>query len=57
MNETTALLVNQVKEYSDKRREYLTIQDVNDGFFKAYSQPTPKQRVMALLDDMIAAGY
>lgn len=30
---------------------------VNDGELKNYPQSTPKQRVMALLDDMIKAGY
>lgn len=29
---------------------------VNDGKCPQYQQSTPKQRVMALLDDMIAAG-
>jgi hypothetical protein len=30
---------------------------VNDGRNVEYDQPTPKQRVMALLTDMITAGY
>lgn len=33
-----------------------SIAAVNDGENPKYQQPTPKQRVMALLDDMIAAG-
>ncbi len=35
----------------------VTMSLVNDGDVKAYPQNTPKKRVMALLDDMIAAGY
>ena len=35
---------------------YQTIDGVNDGGCDEYQQATPKQRVMALLDDMIAAG-
>lgn len=31
--------------------------DVNDGLCKKYQQQTPKQRVIALLDDMIKAGF
>lgn len=31
--------------------------DINDGNLTKYRQDTPKQRVIALLDDMIAAGY
>jgi hypothetical protein len=34
-----------------------TISKVNDFQSSRYSQPTPKQRVLALLDDMINAGY
>lgn len=34
-----------------------TIATVNNMPFLAYRQPTPKQRVMALLSDMIKAGY
>lgn len=30
---------------------------INNGLRETYPQPTPKQRVLALLDDMIAAGY
>lgn len=33
------------------------ISDVNNYTSKFYPQPTPKQRVIALLDDMINAGY
>lgn len=34
-----------------------TIASVNNREFEIYKQPTPKKRVMALLDDMIKAGY
>lgn len=38
----------------------MSIADVNNGYFgtlHGYSQPTPKQRTIALLSDMIKAGY
>lgn len=35
----------------------LHITEVNDHRQARYPQTTPKQRVMALLDDMIKAGY
>jgi hypothetical protein len=31
--------------------------DVNDGACPHYQQSSPKARVLALLDDMIKAGY
>ena len=31
--------------------------DINDGHSELYLQNTPKERVMALLDDMISKGY
>lgn len=35
----------------------LSIADVNNGNCIDYNQPTPKQRTLALLQDMIKAGY
>lgn len=31
--------------------------EVNNGLDKRYSQPTPRQRMIAVLQDMIKAGY
>lgn len=30
---------------------------INDGFHPNYQQPTPKQRILALCDDMIKEGF
>jgi len=54
----SAFLVARVPEFLNKHigRKFLT-SEVNDGECPAYSQATPKLRSLALLDDMIAAGY
>ena len=47
-----------VKEFIEKQY-YCNddIIDINDGHSELYLQNTPKERVMALLDDMISKGY
>jgi hypothetical protein len=35
----------------------MDISKVNNGHHESYKQPTPKQRTIALLNDMIKAGY
>lgn len=41
----------------DKDTQLDTIVNVNDSRHPKYQQDTPKQRVIQLLSDMIAAGY
>ena len=43
--------------FNDPLFGYYKIAEVNDGVDDRYPQSTPKQRIMALLDDMIAAGF
>jgi len=43
--------------FTERGYEWTDIADVNNETSHNYHQPTPKQRVMALLDNMIAAGY
>jgi hypothetical protein len=39
-----------------KDLDMFDISDINNTETESYPQPTPKQRVMAFIDDMIAAG-
>lgn len=50
-NEVDALhtLVVQYNEHTDK---HFSISGINDNDFPEYSQPTPKQRVLAFLNDI-----
>lgn len=52
-------LIDLVTKFMKSKLEYTHywIGDVNDGKSTLYKQPTPKQRVMSLLTDMINAGY
>lgn len=52
-----AELIGHSFQYLKYRGEYCFLSTVAEGKTYLYYQPTPKQRVMALLDDMIAAGY
>ncbi len=41
-----------------RRYGYLSIADINNGpEINGYTEPEPKDRVLHLLDDMLAAGY
>lgn len=57
--ELTSDIYNKARTFlPDSKGEYTdTIVRVNDGKEPKYQQPTPKQRVIALLTDMIVAGY
>lgn len=41
----------------DENGNYTTLAEVNNRPIGKYNQETPKERVIALLDDMIEAGY
>lgn len=43
--------------FNEDRLELNTIININDGRHLNYQQATPKQRIIALLTDMVAARY
>lgn len=51
-------LINATYRYLfDRNSQGSTVTNVNNGELLSYQQTTSKERVMALLDDMIAAGF
>lgn len=45
------------KQFFQSESGMWILTEINDAITGRYAQPTPKQRIMALLDDMITAGY